>query len=454
MGEFDAWQVDEAPPRGFAEKVSAAAWESSGRGAARRTRVLQASAAAALVGLAAGIALIVYPAARHGGSSHGEAAPVGQRSEVAIGARAIAVLESGSRLSWSGDEVTQTEGDVFYRVEKQPAASPFVVHTAAGDVTVLGTCFRVKVNDMNRRDVKVGIVGAAAGALALVGVYEGHVAVSHAGERVDLVAGQSAQADARGVHTTGDIASGEHAFSEAAAGKDPLLAANENLADQVQAYKRQLAQNEDARKALQAQLKAAEGKLSLQENDGAAARSSYDLTQDDWKQMAKDGEVMARYPCGEDPGWTPSASQLENLGLPPEDGPAVSAAYNKSMQQMDNVIMSGCAQVLGADMASRLGPRVCEAVVRSSAKGDAQSADLTRVAQIRAGELPEPGPNDPSVDPLERMLLAQTAAMPRFESDLAQSLGPDVAHRVAYDDNLNACASRFASKGGPKLPPH
>lgn len=453
MGDFEAWDVDEGPPRGFAEKVAAAAWDSSKREGARRRRVLGASVVVALVSAAAAAALVVHPAGSHAGPSRGEASAAGQRSEVAVGSRAIAVLESGAHLSWSGDEVTQTEGDVFYRVEKQPGAAPFVVHTAAGDVTVLGTCFRVKVNDMNGRDIKAGVVGAAAGALALVGVYEGHVAVSHAGERVDVRAGQSAQVDGRGVHPTGDIASGEQAFSAAAASDDPLLAANQNLADQVEAYKRQLAQNQEASKTLQARLKAAETKLAAQESDGAPPRNPYDPSPDDWKQMAKDGTVVARYPCSMSAGWTPSQSLLDDVGLPAEDAPVLSAAYDRSVQRMNDVVMSGCGQVLGADMASRLGPEICEAVIRSSVKGEAQTADLKKVAQIRAGELPVPAPGDSSVDPLERMLLAQTDALPQLQSDLARSLGPDLAHRVAYDDDLSACASRFSSKPDPQLPP-
>ena len=114
------------------------------------------------------------------------------------------MLEPGAHVKWNGDAIDQSGGDVFWRVE--PGAR-FVVHTPAADVTVKGTCFRVKVNDeeddMNGRDVKVGAVGAVLAATAFVGVYEGKVAVSHAGQSVDLVAGQSAEASAQGVKRVG-----------------------------------------------------------------------------------------------------------------------------------------------------------------------------------------------------------------------------------------------------------
>jgi ferric-dicitrate binding protein FerR (iron transport regulator) len=460
MGDFDAWEPDE-PPREFAEKVVAAAARER---KARTSRALRTGTVVLVAGAAAAIALVVTPFGPRGGAASGEAAAK-ERTEVAMGSRAIAVLEPGAHVTWSGDEVVQSGGDVFYRVETRATGAPFRVHTAAGDVTVLGTCFRVSVkgvDDMNRRDMAMGVAGAAMGALALVGVYEGHVAVSHAKDTVDLRAGQSAQLDARGAHATGDLASGEKAFAEAAAGKsataddDALLAANQNLADQVKAYKEQLEANDQAKKALEARLKSAEDKLATQENDGAPPKSPYDVSPDEWKDMAENGELRARYPCApsSDKPWTASAETLQSLGISPDDGAAVAAAYQRSVQRSNDLTMSGCAQVLGsADLAARLGTGVCGAVISNSVKGDAQRADMKNVALIRAGELPMPSPKDPSVDPYERMLLDQTGALKSFEGDLAQTLGPDEAHRIAYSDELGACSSSMTNRSTPKLPP-
>ena len=47
------------------------------------------------------------------------------RREVRVGTRAIAVLEAGAHVKWHGDDIEQTGGDVFWRVE--PGAR-FTVH--------------------------------------------------------------------------------------------------------------------------------------------------------------------------------------------------------------------------------------------------------------------------------------------------------------------------------------
>ncbi len=90
---------------------------------------------------------------------------------------------------------------------------------------------------MDKRDVKSGVIGAALSALAFVAVYEGKVAVSHAGSRVDLGAGESAQAGSDGVHASGKLGEGEKAFdakaASAASGDVPLAPANDNLVAQV-----------------------------------------------------------------------------------------------------------------------------------------------------------------------------------------------------------------------------
>ena len=57
---------------------------------------------------------------------------------------------------------------------------------------------------MNRRDVKVTVATAVSTALAFVAVYEGKVAVSHAGQSVQLVAGEGAKLSAGGPRREND----------------------------------------------------------------------------------------------------------------------------------------------------------------------------------------------------------------------------------------------------------
>lgn len=133
-----AWPAAE-PPAGFADRVMAARAE---RPARRRSAWWVAA-----VAVAAGVAgLFAWP---RGTVEKGTIA-AGSRVETRLGERAVAVAEPGASLRWTvgsgGDgAVVQDRGDVFYRVER---GGPFVVATPAGDVRVIGTCFRVEVTEM------------------------------------------------------------------------------------------------------------------------------------------------------------------------------------------------------------------------------------------------------------------------------------------------------------------
>jgi ferric-dicitrate binding protein FerR (iron transport regulator) len=145
------------------------------------------SLVAGVVTLAAFSAILVWvrphSSAKSGGSPAGDRA-VSERTTVRVGSRATVVAEAGSAFAWNvgyGDaaRVQQVTGDLFYRVDE---GGPFVVSTVAGDITALGTCFRVEVRAM---------------AIA-VHVYEGRVRLANAHGRVELAAGEqgSAAADA------------------------------------------------------------------------------------------------------------------------------------------------------------------------------------------------------------------------------------------------------------------
>ena len=227
------------------------------RDAARAHRRGRCSSSASMA------AVVALTAAREGRRTRTATWRRARGEEVRVGGRAIAVLEPGAHVKWDGDAIEQTGGDVFWRVE--PGAR-FVVHTPAADVTVKGTCFRVKVSDEEddderaRREVS-GAVGAVLAATAFVGVYEGKVAVSHAGQSVDLVAGQSAQANAQGVKRVGGAGRAARrpvapAAASATEGEQALTEANANLADNVRDYRRKLealeAAEEEAREGARA----------------------------------------------------------------------------------------------------------------------------------------------------------------------------------------------------------
>jgi hypothetical protein len=417
-----------------------------------------AAGAAGILALAAALAVRVtsIPDAR------GEAI-ARDRTEVSIGSRARAVLEPGASVRWDGDDVVQAHGDVFYRVE--PGAR-FRVHTPAGDVEVKGTCFAVKVRgeasenteagDMNKRDVKSGVIGATLSALAFVAVYEGKVAVSHASERVDLGAGEAAQVGGDGVSKSGTLGEGEKKFDAkvaANAPEAPLAQANENLVAQVSEYRSRLESIAAQKSELEQKLKKTEERLAAT-GDGAAPRSraEYDLNQDDWAELAKKGEVKYRIPCFQNEGWEFTPKKLNELGLAPTDGGPIKEAYQRSHDRLWKELRPMCAAALGTtfEVIDKIGASQCphliyEAAQKADKEGTAEAH--TQVAEVRAGLRAEPGPNE-KVHPVMKLFLLLTTGNRSFEADLAKSFGPEEAHRLAMSDNM--CSSNSRWGGGKK----
>jgi hypothetical protein len=445
--DLEKWEAQE-PPRGFAARVVGAA-QAEHRIEKRRRGGRVFAGLLVVVTMAAAIVLAFR---LKSAAAHGDVVADARR-EVRVGTRAVAVLEKGAHVVWDGDSIKQSDGDVFWRVE--PGAR-FTVATPVADVTVKGTCFRVKVrsgeDDMNRRDVAAATMGAALAAATFVGVYEGKVAVSHAGTSVDVGPGQGVRADGAGVGQPGEAASTELGFDRGAPPSESAFAeANANLANTVSDYRRRLEANESDKEKLEAKLKEAERRLAIVQNDGAPPKSEWDLSEGDWKELEKQGTVKARYPCDDaDPHL--STRTLDELGLSPSDAPTVEAALARSDQRLRDVVIPLCAQIVGsAELANRLGESTCIAVVRDSARGEHSADAIHLVAAIRAGDAPVPGPND-KTDARTKLLLAETGALTAFEGDLAQAFGPEEAHRIATSDSLGMCKSVYRSGNGPPAP--
>lgn len=418
------------------------------------------AAAAGALALAATFALRVTGAP----DGHGEAIAK-DRTEVSIGTRARAVLEPGAQVKWDGDEVVQAHGDVFYRVE--PGAR-FRVHTPAGDVEVKGTCFAVKIRgeanqefeggDMQKRDVKSGVIGGALTALAFVAVYEGKVAVSHASERADLVAGEAAQLGTDGVSKSGSLGEGEKTFdarvaANAAGETAPLAQANENLVTQVSEYRARLEAIATQKRDLEKKLDATEKKLAATGDGGPVrTRAEYDLNQEDWAELAKKGQVKYRVPCLNASGWDFPASKLNEMGLAPTDAALLKDAYQRSHDRVWKELRPMCAAAIGAsqEVIDKIGADSCPHLIYDAAlRGDKEATmeAHTQVAEIRAGLRPEPAMTE-KMNPVMRMFLVLTSANKAFESDLAKSFGPDEAHRLTMSEDM--CNSNSRWGGGKK----
>ena len=409
---------------------------------------------AALALAAAMLVKVATPPAR------GEAIAA-ERVEIAIGSRALAVLEPGASVRWDGDDVVQGRGDVFYRVE--PGAR-FTVHTPAGDVAVEGTCFAVKVRPsgaekgpeeavMTKRDVKVGAVGAALSALAFVAVYEGKVAVSHASERVEIGAGETARVGPDGVKRAGSTADGERAFDQdvaaaAAASDDPFGAASKNRVRQIGEYRARLEALASQKTDLEAKRSRSEQRLAAAQ-DGAPSsmKHDFDLSPDDWQELAKDGTIKYQIPCFKKRGdaWSPSPEKLNALGLAPDDAHVLKDAYERSNQRVWSALKPLCAEALGsAEVAEKVGPDTCIHLVldhENERDGEAAARAKREVGEIRAGL--RPMPSHERSHPVVRLFLSTTGEMASFEAELAQAFGPEEAHRIVYSDELCMGSSTF-----------
>jgi hypothetical protein len=281
---------------------------------------------------------------------------------------------------------------------------------------------------MTRRELFAAGIGSAVTAVVVVALTYGVL---------DGTAQQKASA-----RSTTTAASSTAAAAPSEKDEQVWRAANANLAETVRLAQRRLEQNEAEKRELERELKEARAKLAATEGDGAATRNEFDLTPDDWKELAKTGTVKARYPCRWDPEWHLGAWQIQALGLSPDEVRAVETAYMNEEDRLAGVIQSGCAKVLNnAELARRLGTKVCAAVVSDSMTD--MHTDQQLVADIRAGNVPMP-PAD-KLDPFAAMLLAESSSMQALQSELAGTLGPDGARRVVFSDELGSCSGTWGS---------
>ena len=450
---MNEWKAQE-PPSDFAERVLAMARADERERASSKRRALRIGIFSAVsIAAAATIASMTLLKST---SVAGEAI-ARDRVQVAIGSRASAVLEPGAHVTWNGDDVNQTAGDVFYRVEH---GGGFRVHTPAGDVNVLGTCFRARVGsheenaNVNKRDLKSGAVGAAVSALAFITVYEGKVAISHAGQSVTIAPGEHARADETGVHRVGESASadgnGPIAEANRAAIDEPYAQANRNLVETVKEYKDRLSAIEAQKSALEAQLKEAQTRAATAEHDGRAPldrEMEFDPSDAELKELAKEGTVRARFPCPRQESWDYTPKQLDELGLSPDDGSAIHEAMAQSAKRVWSTLRPLCIDALGgsAATADKLGAATCQTLLFDVARGNGgdEHNDLRVTAEIRAGLRPA----SEATTPLQKLLLVLSTQTKAVESDLTKSLGPDAAHRVAFTDV--GCWNNSTWGGGP-----
>ncbi|WP_394836440.1 FecR family protein [Pendulispora rubella] len=429
--DLEAWQPG-LPPPGFVDTVMARVE----REPQQRRKLWLRLGAVSLVASAAAVAMLV--GRRDAPPWRGELAAK-ERTEMAIAGRAWIVIEPGTHLRWEGKSVTQDDGDVFYRVDP---GGPFRVRTPAGDVAVRGTCFRVKVTKeraLPGRDARV----ATPEAMAFVGVYEGRVTLTHGATSIGLAAGEGGELDGAGPRRTGDLEQGMHAFDLRTLGS--AEASSGGLSD-VRKYALQLETLEGEKALLEERLATATQRLAATSDGGINPNLAFDLSADDWKELARSGSLKFRMPCLSQKPWSPSPEERDELGLSPNDGKVIEEAYRNLYERVWGEIRPLCVSALNAEVADKLGPMGCgNALLSVASSGPHAHAEARlHVAEMRAGFRPLPSAGDARVPVLERVLLSFTGRLSDLETDLARSFGPQEARRLVYSDAFCAWNESWA----------
>jgi hypothetical protein len=220
-------------------------------------------------------------------------------------------------------------------------------------------------------------------------------------------------------------------------GREPVASERVLSLEQVQRQLEQvnttLRNVRQEKRTLEGQLRTLQAELAGQQREPA---DEFDLDQDDWKELAAKHKVKYRVPCmlpAEGTFKLPE-SELDELGLMPEDGDAVTEAYRRSNARVWKVVQPLCLEAVELPgVVDMLGLTNCLRVVEQVATKRDFKATLEarrQVAEVHAGMRTSP---DPSLakHPVFVADMALTSEARLFEADLAESFGPDEARRIA-----------------------
>jgi hypothetical protein len=229
---------------------------------------------------------------------------------------------------------------------------------------------------------------------------------------------------------------------------DALLAANANLVSSLQECNRRLVDLGQKRVT-----QPAPQPTATASNRSRVQQPRRETSSEDWERYAKQGVVPYNVPCLRETPFTPSQRQLDRLGLSPQDAAVLRDAYQKSNQRVMAQLKPLCAGVLGNEqIADRVGASACMSAVIDSARKenpDKMRDALSRVGEVNAGKRPRPDTSQ-ALEPVEALMLAFSGESKAFEADLAASLGPEDAHRIAGSRTL--CSERGTVRAKPDAP--
>jgi hypothetical protein len=231
------------------------------------------------------------------------------------------------------------------------------------------------------------------------------------------------------------------------ASTDPAMIANASLAESLRDCSRQVERLSDDKTLLEQQIsdeRAAAAGASRAELARRIAR--HDLSQSDWKQLARTGTIRYVLPCA---SFNPEPETMNRLGLAPRDVLVIHDAFDAARNTAWTQIRPLCIAALGnTGEADILGLDVCPRVILDSARAaDPRAADNTMraVATVRAG-LADPS-TIPASDPLGTAFLVMTAVAKDVELRLASQLGPDDVRAIVYGNNGCTHTTEFSGPG-------
>lgn len=198
----------------------------------------------------------------------------------------------------------------------------------------------------------------------------------------------------------------------------------------VQALQSRIEQLQRQQRTLRSELRTVEEELKASE---AQAPYAYDVSPDEWRNLAARSLVRFRIPCDEGMRVNPDGANF--LGLSPTDAATTIDALRRSRERLWQVISPACTDMVGDPfVAELLGQSGCQDLVAAAASKSNPAAEREAsrlVAEVRAG-LREP-PSAQEATTLLSMYMALTEEGPLFEKDLAESFGPEEAKRIWHD---------------------
>jgi hypothetical protein len=234
---------------------------------------------------------------------------------------------------------------------------------------------------------------------------------------------------------------------EAAANDDPAMIANARLAEDLVQCSRQLERFSDEKALLEQQISDERAAVADASQSALARRiARRDLSQSDWKELARTGKIRYVLPCA---SFNPPPETMNKLGLAPRDVPVIHDAFDAARGTAWTQIRPFCVAALGnAREADILGLDLCPKVILDSAEASdpRAAADAMRaVGTVRAG-LADPS-TIPSSDPVGAAFLAMTSIAKDAELRIGSELGPDDVRAMVYGNNGCIHTAEFNASG-------